>query len=114
MFQPLIVERHIETKISDTTNNNGDNFYSRFLMDYELVDCLGKGGYGVVFEVKNKIDDCNYAIKRIALSNKLVFNYFLFVFSLIKTYKVVRIACSNMLLFPPTVVSTHSNTLVRE
>ncbi|XP_011057621.1 PREDICTED: eukaryotic translation initiation factor 2-alpha kinase isoform X1 [Acromyrmex echinatior] len=66
---PLIVERHIETKISDTTDNNGDNFYSRFLMDYELVDCLGKGGYGVVFEVKNKIDDCNYAIKRIALSN---------------------------------------------
>ncbi|XP_018403142.1 PREDICTED: eukaryotic translation initiation factor 2-alpha kinase-like [Cyphomyrmex costatus] len=66
---PLIVERHIETKISDTTNDDGENFYSRFLMDYELVDCLGKGGYGVVFEVKNKIDDCNYAIKRIALSN---------------------------------------------
>jgi len=70
-------------------------------MDYELVDCLGKGGYGVVFEVKNKIDDCNYAIKRIALSNKLVLNYFLFFFSsfLIKTYKV----CScRMLQHAPT------------
>lgn len=34
------------------------------------MDCLGKGGYGVVFEAKNKIDDCNYAIKRIALPNR--------------------------------------------
>lgn len=36
------------------------------------MDCLGKGGYGVVFKAKNKIDDCNYAIKRIALPNRFV------------------------------------------
>lgn len=47
-----------------------DNFKSRYLTDFEPVDCLGKGGYGVVFEAKNKIDDCNYAIKRIALPNR--------------------------------------------
>ena len=52
-------------------SEDGDyNFQSRYLTDYEPVDCLGRGGYGVVFEAKNKIDDCNYAIKRIALPNR--------------------------------------------
>ncbi|XP_012530974.1 eukaryotic translation initiation factor 2-alpha kinase [Monomorium pharaonis] len=72
VLPPLIIERHVETKRSDTTNDdseNVNNFKSRFLTDFEPIDCLGKGGYGVVFEAKNKIDDCNYAIKRIALSN---------------------------------------------
>ena len=73
VLPPLIVERHIETNKSDARTvddkENSDNFKSRYLTDFELVDCLGKGGYGVVFEAKNKIDDCNYAIKRIALPN---------------------------------------------
>jgi translation initiation factor 2-alpha kinase 3 len=52
-------------------SEDGDvNFNSRYLTDYEPVDCLGHGGYGVVFEARNKIDDCNYAIKRIALPNR--------------------------------------------
>lgn len=46
------------------------NYISRFLTDFDLVQCLGKGGFGVVFEVKNKLDDCNYAIKRILLPSK--------------------------------------------
>lgn len=49
-----------------------DSFKSRYLTDFEPVDCLGKGGYGVVFKAKNKIDDCNYAIKRIALPNRFI------------------------------------------
>ncbi|KOC63214.1 Eukaryotic translation initiation factor 2-alpha kinase 3 [Habropoda laboriosa] len=72
VLPPLIVERHIETtKNNQVTNNEKeiDSFKSRYLTDFEPVDCLGKGGYGVVFEAKNKIDDCNYAIKRIALPN---------------------------------------------
>jgi len=88
MFQTLIIEKPIETKINDTINDdskNMNNFKSRYLTDFEPVDCLGKGGYGVVFEAKNKIDDCNYAIKRIALSNRSALNYFLFFFDLIQT-----------------------------
>lgn len=71
VFPPLIVERHIETNKNNqpTDEKEIDNFKSRYLTDFEPVDCLGKGGYGVVFEAKNKIDDCNYAIKRIALPN---------------------------------------------
>ncbi|XP_051898356.1 eukaryotic translation initiation factor 2-alpha kinase 3 [Pristis pectinata] len=45
-------------------------YVSRCLTDFELVQCLGRGGFGVVFEAKNKVDDCNYAIKRIRLPNR--------------------------------------------
>lgn len=34
------------------------------------MQCLGRGGFGVVFEARNKVDDCNYAIKRIRLPNR--------------------------------------------
>lgn len=52
------------------SESNNENFTSRFQEDFELVQCLGKGGFGVVFEVKNKLDDCHYAIKRVVLPNK--------------------------------------------
>lgn len=73
-FQPVIVETHVETKQEDRKtlidSDAEKNFKSRYLADFNPIDCLGKGGYGVVFEAKNKIDDCNYAIKRIALPNR--------------------------------------------
>lgn len=43
---------------------------SRYQADFEMVQCLGKGGFGVVFESKNKLDDCKYAIKRIVLPTR--------------------------------------------
>lgn len=42
-------------------------YSSRFYEDFELVRCIGCGGFGVVFEAKNKLDDCKYAVKRITL-----------------------------------------------
>ena len=42
-------------------------FVSRYLQDFEPVQCLGRGGFGVVFEAKNRIDESNYAVKRIRL-----------------------------------------------
>jgi translation initiation factor 2-alpha kinase 3 len=61
--------------LSESNSNNGngtnkENYTSRFMEDFDLVQCLGKGGFGVVFEVKNKLDDCHYAIKRVVLPNK--------------------------------------------
>ncbi|XP_065367784.1 eukaryotic translation initiation factor 2-alpha kinase [Calliphora vicina] len=56
--------------LSESTSNSGDNFTSRFQSDFDLQRCLGRGGFGVVFEAKNKLDDCSYAIKRITLPNK--------------------------------------------
>lgn len=45
-------------------------YVSRYLTDFEPIRCLGRGGFGVVFEARNKVDDCNYAIKRIRLPNR--------------------------------------------
>ncbi|KAJ8281468.1 hypothetical protein GJAV_G00068040 [Gymnothorax javanicus] len=50
----------------------GGEYVSRYLTDFEPVQCLGRGGFGVVFEARNKVDDCNYAIKRIRLPNREV------------------------------------------
>lgn len=38
---------------------------------------LGKGGFGIVFEVRNKVDECCYVIKRITLFIKYVMNIIL-------------------------------------
>lgn len=51
------------TQLSGQTND----FTSRYLSDFEPLQCLGRGGFGVVFESKNKYDDIHYAVKRITL-----------------------------------------------
>ncbi|XP_034948141.1 eukaryotic translation initiation factor 2-alpha kinase-like isoform X2 [Chelonus insularis] len=71
--EPIIVEKYSDQKESDDKQilniDNSQDFKSQYLSDYEPIDCLGKGGFGVVFEAKKKIDDCHYAIKRIELPN---------------------------------------------
>jgi len=48
-------------------NRQNSDFSSRYLSDFEPVQCLGRGGFGVVFESKNKYDDIHYAVKRITM-----------------------------------------------
>ncbi|KAG5899731.1 hypothetical protein JTB14_030119 [Gonioctena quinquepunctata] len=60
---PMVVERRVSER-------EGDDFSSSYLSDFDTLRCLGKGGFGVVFEVKKKIDECSYAIKRITLPNE--------------------------------------------
>jgi len=48
-------------------SRQSSDFSSRFLSDFEPLQCLGRGGFGVVFECKNKYDDIHYAVKRITL-----------------------------------------------
>uniref|UniRef100_A0A670ZGU0 Eukaryotic translation initiation factor 2-alpha kinase 3 n=1 Tax=Pseudonaja textilis TaxID=8673 RepID=A0A670ZGU0_PSETE len=64
-----------DNKNEQTKDNSRDDlknfgYISRYLTDFEPVQCLGRGGFGVVFEARNKVDDCNYAIKRIRLPNR--------------------------------------------
>lgn len=42
----------------------------RFATDFDCLHCLGKGGFGIVFEAVNKVDDQHYAVKRITLPKK--------------------------------------------
>ncbi|XP_067656934.1 eukaryotic translation initiation factor 2-alpha kinase 3-like [Haliotis asinina] len=68
---------------TDSTNSKGsetsqslpepqkqEEYTSRFSQDFDCLHCLGKGGFGIVFEAKNKVDDCNYAVKRICIPNR--------------------------------------------
>ncbi|KAL4824830.1 hypothetical protein H8958_007539 [Nasalis larvatus] len=58
-----------EANDSSWNDIKNSGYVSRYLTDFEPIQCLGRGGFGVVFEAKNKVDDCNYAIKRIRLPN---------------------------------------------
>ncbi|XP_053406912.1 eukaryotic translation initiation factor 2-alpha kinase-like isoform X2 [Mercenaria mercenaria] len=65
-----------EVKDNDSGNvsnppsrQNSDEYTSRYASDFDHIEVLGKGGFGVVFEATNKVDECHYAIKRIALPN---------------------------------------------
>nr|XP_023651420.1 eukaryotic translation initiation factor 2-alpha kinase 3 isoform X1 [Paramormyrops kingsleyae] len=58
-----------EPKEVMVTECRSTEYVSRYLTDFQPVQCLGRGGFGVVFEARNKVDDCNYAIKRIRLPN---------------------------------------------
>uniref|UniRef100_A0A667ZJX1 Eukaryotic translation initiation factor 2-alpha kinase 3 n=1 Tax=Myripristis murdjan TaxID=586833 RepID=A0A667ZJX1_9TELE len=60
----------VESKESVAMETRSSEYVSRYLTDFEPVQCLGRGGFGVVFEARNKVDDCNYAIKRIRLPNR--------------------------------------------
>ncbi|NXP72407.1 E2AK3 kinase, partial [Ramphastos sulfuratus] len=55
---------------SSWSDVKSSGYVSRYLTDFEPIQCLGRGGFGVVFEARNKVDDCNYAIKRIRLPNR--------------------------------------------
>ncbi|XP_034272000.1 eukaryotic translation initiation factor 2-alpha kinase 3 isoform X2 [Pantherophis guttatus] len=59
-----------QTKDNSRDDLKNSGYVSRYLTDFEPVQCLGRGGFGVVFEARNKVDDCNYAIKRIRLPNR--------------------------------------------
>ncbi|TKS87230.1 Eukaryotic translation initiation factor 2-alpha kinase 3 [Collichthys lucidus] len=60
----------VESKEPVAIETRSSEYVSRYLTDFEPVQCLGRGGFGVVFEARNKVDDCNYAIKRIRLPNR--------------------------------------------
>lgn len=42
-------------------------YVSNYESTFETIGSLGRGGFGVVFEAKQKVDECSYAIKRITL-----------------------------------------------
>ncbi|CAH0596457.1 unnamed protein product [Chrysodeixis includens] len=45
-------------------------YSGRYESDFTPLRCLGRGGFGVVFEAKNNIDHCSYAVKRITLPRR--------------------------------------------
>ncbi|VDN17308.1 unnamed protein product [Gongylonema pulchrum] len=46
-----------------------ETFVSKFFEDFIPEKWLGSGGYGVVFNCRNRLDDRSYAVKRVAVIN---------------------------------------------
>jgi len=44
-------------------------YSSRYKKDFEEIELLGEGGFGCVYEVRNKLDGKRYAVKKIRLAN---------------------------------------------
>ncbi|RVE44218.1 hypothetical protein evm_011117 [Chilo suppressalis] len=59
----IVVERYYERPVTS-------EYSGRYENDFTPLRCLGKGGFGVVFEARNNIDHCSYAVKRITLPRK--------------------------------------------
>ena len=57
-------------KKSECSCSPEKGFSSRFLTDYQVIRCLGRGGFGVVMEARDRLVDIHYAVKRITLPNQ--------------------------------------------
>lgn len=62
--ESIVVERYYERPVSTS------EYSGRYENDFTPLRCLGKGGFGVVFEARNNIDHCSYAVKRITLPRR--------------------------------------------
>ena len=71
-----ILDQRFQRRISDTLNfDNNDILISEAKIDpleeYEIIKSLGKGSFGEVFLVKNKINNVKRAMKKIKKNNEL-------------------------------------------
>ncbi|XP_028166308.1 eukaryotic translation initiation factor 2-alpha kinase-like isoform X2 [Ostrinia furnacalis] len=63
----IIVERYYERPPPTPPTQE---YSGRYENDFTPLRCLGRGGFGVVFEARNNIDHCSYAVKRITLPKR--------------------------------------------
>ncbi|KAI0223504.1 Eukaryotic translation initiation factor 2-alpha kinase 1 [Lamellibrachia satsuma] len=62
----LIHPRHLPKMLRVPSMQDSVALYtSRYSDEFAEKHSLGKGGYGVVFSAKNKLDKCDYAVKKI-------------------------------------------------
>jgi eukaryotic translation initiation factor 2-alpha kinase 4 len=54
----------------NTLEYNFSNYLEqgRFTKSFELMNTLGQGGFGTVFQVKHKLDQCKYAVKKVRIN----------------------------------------------
>lgn len=60
----------VNSNTKEVVEKKAEDYTSRYKTDFDHIQVLGKGGFGIVFEARNKVDDCNYAVKRITLHSE--------------------------------------------
>eukprot|EP01132_Coremiostelium_polycephalum_P006041 gene6041-7525_t len=55
--------------LNNNNNNNSNIRVSRYKEDFSEIEKVGKGGYGSVYKVQNKLDGLYYALKKITFKN---------------------------------------------
>ncbi|CAH8494047.1 unnamed protein product [Dicrocoelium dendriticum] len=65
-------ERVVRTRHTSTScgTQSIPEFNSTYENEFKFVRCLGRGGFGRVFEAENRFDGCRYAIKRIEIDER--------------------------------------------
>ncbi|CAG9112592.1 unnamed protein product [Plutella xylostella] len=64
------LSRVVQVHYEQTPPPPSPEYSGRYENDFTPLRCLGKGGFGVVFEARNKIDHRSYAVKRITLPRR--------------------------------------------
>lgn len=54
--------------LSHSRNEGGQ---SRYFQDFNEIERIGRGSYGSVFKVRNKLDGNHYAIKKILVNDQI-------------------------------------------
>jgi len=57
IHQPVASTTMESVVVDQQTTPKVVGYVSRYLEDFEAIQCLGRGGFGLVFEVRNRLDD---------------------------------------------------------
>ncbi|KAI9016562.1 kinase-like domain-containing protein [Phycomyces nitens] len=77
MFGPPRDDEEISSSLESKSTHHSDLFFnlsiqnSRYRNDFVEVDMLGKGGFASAWRARNKLDDIEYAVKKIRLGKDL-------------------------------------------
>lgn len=62
--------RKVNAQVTNTDLDLATSSFARFTEDFFNVELLGQGGFGQVFKCRNKIDQRDYAVKKIPLTGE--------------------------------------------